>query len=63
MCDSCDYNSPNNQIYKEPMTNEWYMDIETFAWDYDDEDYIHQREYINYCPWCGRKLGAKNEVD
>lgn len=56
MCDRCDYNSPNNQIYKEPMTNEWYLDIEIFEWDGYDDGFVHQKEYINYCPWCGRKL-------
>ena len=29
MCNRCDYNSPNNQIYVDPLTNESYLDIET----------------------------------
>ena len=62
MCSRCDYTSPNNQIYKDSMTTEWYMDIETFAWDYVDDGYIHQREYISYCPWCGRKLDETENI-
>lgn len=22
-----------------------------------DDGFVHQKEYIVYCPWCGRKLG------
>ena len=38
MCNRCDYDSQDNQVY------------------YDD-GFVHQKEYIAYCPWCGRKLG------
>ena len=44
MCNRCDYNSPDNQIYVDLLTNEYCLDIETSEWD-------------EYCPWCGRKLG------
>lgn len=44
-------------IYIDPLTNEYYLDIETSEWDEYDDGFIHQREYISYCPWCGRKLG------
>ena len=27
MCNRCDYNSPDNQIYVDPLTNEYYLDI------------------------------------
>ena len=37
MCNRCDYDSPDNQIYVDPLTNEYYLDIETSEWDeYDD---------------------------
>lgn len=29
MCNRCDYNSPDNQIYVNPLTDEHYLDIET----------------------------------
>ena len=28
MCNRCDYDSPDNQIYVDPLTNEYYLDIE-----------------------------------
>ncbi len=57
MCNRCDYDSLDNQIYIDPLTNEYYLDIETFEWDDYDDGLVHQREYILYCPYCGRKLG------
>ena len=59
MCNRCDYDSPDNRIYVDPLTNEYYLDIETSEWDEYDDGFVHQREYIEYCPWCGRKLGGK----
>lgn len=29
MCNRCDYNSPDNQIYVDSLTNEYYLNIET----------------------------------
>ena len=57
MCNRCDYDSLDNQIYVDPLTNEYYLNIETYEWDEYDGGFIHQKEYITYCPWCGRKLG------
>ena len=57
MCNRCDYDSPANQIYVDPLTNEYCLDIETAEWDEYDDGFVHQKEYISYCPWCGRKLG------
>lgn len=56
-CNRCDYDSPDNRIYVDPLTNEYYLDIETSEWDEYDDGFVHQEEYIAYCPWCGRKLG------
>jgi len=56
MCIYCDYDSSRNMIYKDPLTNEWFLDIITDEWDNVAEERIHHREYINYCPYCGRKL-------
>ncbi len=56
MCNKCDYDSPDNQVFFEPLTGEWYLDIETSEWDDYIDGFVTQREYINYCPWCGRKL-------
>lgn len=57
MCRYCDYDSEDNRIFIDPLDEEYYMDIETSEWDEYDVGYVHQREYISYCPWCGRKLG------
>lgn len=56
MCSYCDPNSPNNRIYLDSVMNEYYLDIETYEWDEYDDGFVHQREYINNCPWCGRFL-------
>lgn len=56
-CEYCNINSDTCNIFKDTMTNEWYMDIETSQWDDYDDGFVHQKEYINYCPYCGRKLG------
>lgn len=45
-----------NQIFIDSLTCEYYLDIETAIWDDYDDDFYHEKEYINYCPWCGRKL-------
>ena len=66
MCNRCNYDSPDNQIYVDPLTNKYYLDIETSEWDEYDDGFVHQREYIAFCPWCGRKLqtntGGDNEM-
>lgn len=56
MCRYCDINSDNCSIFIDPLTNEHYLDIETTEWDQYNDSYVHQREYINYCPYCGKKL-------
>ena len=63
MCNRCDYNSPDNKIYVDPLTNEYYLDIETSEWDEYDDGFVHQKEYITYCPWCGRKLGGRDGTE
>lgn len=50
MCNRCDYDSPDNRIYVDPLTNEYYLDIETSEWDEYDDGFVHQKEYISYCP-------------
>lgn len=56
MCRYCDYNSDDCVIFDEPLTNEYYLDIETYEWDDYDDGYVYMKEYISYCPYCGRKL-------
>lgn len=45
MCNHCNYDSPDNQIYVDPLTNEYYLDIETSEWDEYDDGFVHQRIY------------------
>ena len=57
MCRYCDYkNIHDNNIFIDPLTNEYYLDVLTSEWDSYDDDYVHQKIYISYCPFCGRKL-------
>ena len=30
--------------------------VHTSEWDEYDDGFVHQREYIMYCHYCGRKL-------
>ena len=59
MCNRCNYDSPDNQIYVDPLTNEYYLDIETSEWDeyedgfsmysfYEDINGMNADEYIAY---------------
>lgn len=43
-------------MFINPLTKEWYMSYETGEWDVLDGGYVHEKIYINYCPWCGREL-------
>lgn len=62
MCKFCNYNSEYNEIYKEPLTDEWYLEVQTSEWDSYNDDYFYERVYgINYCPYCGRKLNTKEK--
>lgn len=61
MCKYCNQDSWERCIYYDPLTEEYYLDIETTEWDSYDDGFIHQNEYISYCPYCGRKLDSKKE--
>ena len=57
MCPYCDYNSYENMIFKEPLTNEWYLRVMGTGWDYYNDDWVYENVYdIKYCPFCGRDL-------
>ena len=57
MCKYCDYDSDDNEVFIDPLTNEWYLSVETFEWDDWEDEYIHKKVYgIQYCPYCGRRL-------
>lgn len=62
MCKYCDPHSNDCCIYLDPLTKEWYEDIETYEWDDYDDGFVHQKHYINYCPYCGKKLEENKEV-
>lgn len=61
MCNNCDINSNECCIYINPLSNDYYLDIEISERDGYDYGYIHHREYIKYCPWCGRKLNGRKD--
>lgn len=50
MCRYCNYESDDNRIFIDPLTNEYYLDIETMVCDSYDDGFFHDKEYINYCP-------------
>lgn len=56
MCKYCDGNSYESCVWIDPLANKYFWDIETSEWDDYNDDFIYHREYINYCPYCGRKL-------
>jgi len=56
MCIYCDCESEDNMIYQDNLTGEWYLELQTGEWDSYDDDWIYLREYISYCPYCGREL-------
>ena len=61
MCKYCDSAFNECEIFFEPLTKEYFLDIQTSEWDAYNDDWVHQKEYISYCPWCGRDL--ENKVD
>lgn len=60
MCDYCDIDSGRCCIFANPLTNEWYLSLETNEWDVYDDQWVYVNEYIEYCPYCGRKLSLSN---
>lgn len=59
MCKYCDSTSNECEIFFEPLTHEYFLDIPTSEWDSYSDDRVYQKEYISYCPWCGRDLDNK----
>lgn len=43
MCRYCNYESDDNRIFIDPLTNEYYLDIETMTWDSYDDDFFHDK--------------------
>lgn len=62
MCKYCD-GGDECCIWVDPLDGEYYLDVETGKWDDYEDGFVHQREYISYCPYCGRRLkvGKINE--
>lgn len=58
MCEYCDGKHEYSYctIYKEPLTGDYYLSIRTSEWDNVDDDFVYEQLFIDYCPWCGRKL-------
>lgn len=56
MCRCCDYNSGDCVIFQD-MVGDWYLDHQTGEWDVCEDEFVHDRIYINYCPFCGERLG------
>lgn len=56
MCNYCDENLNECCIFQDPFTDKYYLNVCTYHWDDYDDDFDYIREYINFCPWCGRDL-------
>lgn len=63
MCRFCEGSSSEREIFIEPMSGDWYMDYRTSEWDNMNDDYIHDKIFISYCPYCGRKLEDDTETN
>ena len=61
MCKYCDYDSTDCEIFQDSENKRWYINHQTTSWDDYYDDWIYDHIYINYCPWCGRKLEEKND--
>lgn len=57
-CEYCNDNSSDCRIFEDPLDGQWYLEIQTSEWNDYDDDFVYIREYINYCPYCSRKLGV-----
>lgn len=45
-----------DRVFLDSLTNEWYLRLATNEWDKYEDDFVYIKEYISYCPYCGRKL-------
>ena len=55
-CEYCDSESDKCKVFKNPISQEYYLDIETLQWEDEMDDFMHVTEDILYCPYCGRRL-------
>lgn len=55
MCERCNPDSLENEIWQDELTGEWY-NVDTYIYDNFDKEYLYRKVYINYCPYCGRDL-------
>ena len=56
MCKYCDSESSANVIWLDSLTGDYYLELFTGNWDAYDDDFERIKEFINYCPYCGREL-------
>ena len=58
MCEFCE-----DKIYKN-NDGEFFLEVETNHWDYYYDGYEKVELWgIEYCPYCGRKLGDEYETE
>ena len=61
MCDYCNPKMYDREVYYDATSDTWFLDIETREWSDYNDDFVHIKRQINYCPYCGRRLRCKNE--
>lgn len=59
MCDYCNYESDSNEIFQDWKDGSHYLSVQTSQWDNCDDDWVYEKIFINYCPYCGRDLYKK----
>ncbi|MDU6995956.1 MAG: hypothetical protein E6356_13935 [Terrisporobacter othiniensis] len=61
MCEVCENNNVFNYTNIEYGEEGYELVIQTSEWDDYRDGWVYERIDINYCPFCGRKLGGLND--
>lgn len=59
MCDYCDNKSIYKQVYTDSVGRH-YRYVAREQWDKFSDEYVYIKDYIDKCPWCGRKLSNES---
>lgn len=63
---SCEYCTPDESsccIFIDPLTKDYFYHHTTGIWDDHADEFYYEQIYINYCPWCGRKLDTSEYAE
>ena len=54
---NCNRDRKDCPCFYEPLTGEWYINVRTLEWDKYENDWVYEKFYVSYCPYCGKHLG------